>query len=151
MTKEQLKQWFWNKFQSCYCVKHDNFPDHIFMVYDKQFLRKIVINSILYKPIEYPKKVKGFCLFHLDYKNNRIWCDYDEIWTFLNKNYSYDHRKIQSIIKGWLSDLGLTSFTPMNEIKSLIIDSSEADKMHMLNAAPTNLKLIHQIQFITSR
>ena len=37
MTNEELKKWFWNKFNSCYYVKHKDFPKKLYMVYDKNF------------------------------------------------------------------------------------------------------------------
>ena len=30
MSLEELKDWFWDKFNSCYCVKHDDLSDSIF-------------------------------------------------------------------------------------------------------------------------
>jgi len=38
MTK--LTKWFWNKFNSCYPVKQQDYPDSIFFVYDKHFIKQ---------------------------------------------------------------------------------------------------------------
>jgi hypothetical protein len=133
MNEEQLKQWFWNKFFSCYPVKHDDYPNSIFMIYDKQFLRKIVINSVLGKDVEYPKGIKGECLFEQDYKNNYLWCSYDEIWSFLKNNNASNIVDVQSLIKRWLSNADeLNVLTPdgTNLWKNMLL--SEADKLNVL-------------------
>jgi len=53
MTKEELSKWFWNKFNSCYPVIHENFTKSIFMyyLYPKStiiFFKMIIVLS-LYK------------------------------------------------------------------------------------------------------
>ena len=131
MDEQELKQWFWNKFLSCYCVKHDDYPNSIFMIYDKQFLRKVVINSILGKPIEYPKEVKGICLF--EQENNYLWCNYDEIWSFLKNNNTSNAVGVQSLIMNWLSETDkLNALTPVNTITTSIAKLSETDKLNAL-------------------
>jgi hypothetical protein len=133
MTEQELKQWFWNKFFSCYSVKHDDYPDAIFMVYDKQFLRKVVINFILGKDIEYPKDVKGICLFEIDYDNNFLWTNYDEIWSVLEKHLLTEYHHIQSIVKGWLSESDkLDVLTPGFNFPYNINRLFDADKPNIL-------------------
>jgi hypothetical protein len=101
------------------------------MIYDKQFLRKIAINSVLGKDIEYPKEIKGVCLFRQDSDNTFLWCDNDEIWSFFEKNYRNDYADIQSLIKGWLSEADkLNVLTPNNSWQPQICDLSEADKLN---------------------
>jgi len=58
MTKEELKNWFWNKFYSCYHVKHDDYPDSIFLYYDKLYLRKCYFLNILGKKLNHQKKLE---------------------------------------------------------------------------------------------
>jgi hypothetical protein len=133
MTEEELKEWFWTKFLSCYCVKHDDYPESIFMIYDKQFLRKIVIKSVLGKPIEYPKEIKGVCLFEQDYRTNTFDCDYNEIWLFLQKNYRDNHADIQSLIAGWLSDADkLNVLKPSPCIGQVAEALTQTDKLNVL-------------------
>jgi hypothetical protein len=116
MSEEELQQWFWNKFFSCYIVKHDDFPNRLYMMYDIQFLRKIVINNILGKPFEYPKEVKGDCIFIQDYNNKYLYCDYARIWLYLRHNYSVD-RFIQPLIEKWMSDIPeLNVLTPVFDL-----------------------------------
>jgi hypothetical protein len=40
MVKEELSKWFWDKFNSCYPVVHEDYPKIIFMFYDENFLRQ---------------------------------------------------------------------------------------------------------------
>jgi hypothetical protein len=104
MKKNELSKWFWSKFNSCYPVKHDDYPDSIFMFYDENFLRQKKLARVLNEQIVYPNQVTGKCLFHLSYKNNNLWCNYDEIWSFFERNYSPNYTDIQSLIKNLLRE-----------------------------------------------
>jgi hypothetical protein len=102
MTEEQLKNWFLNKFYSCYPVKHDDYPDSIYLFYDKLYLRKCYLLNILDREPEPPKIGDGVCLFNLNLKNNYLYCDYDNIWTFLEEKYSNNYSDVQALIKNWM-------------------------------------------------
>ena len=102
MTKEDLSKWFWNKFNSCYYVKHEDYPQSLFMFYNKNFVRQSKLARLIGQEIIYPTKVEGVCLFEQDYKNNYLWCNYDEIWSFFYENYSHKYNEIQSFIKSLL-------------------------------------------------
>ena len=104
MTKDELKIWFWDKFNSCYSVIHDDYPDTIFMCYDINFIRAKKLANILNKDVEYTTEVKGVCLFHQDFKNSYLFCSYYEIWLFLVYNYSGNYQEISKLIKGWLEE-----------------------------------------------
>ncbi len=56
MNKEELSKWFWNKFNSCYPVKHEDFTESIFMFYDEQFLRQRKLYRVLDEELIYPSK-----------------------------------------------------------------------------------------------
>ena len=113
MTKEELGNWFWNKFKLCYFVKHDDHPESIYMFYDKNFTIQKKLARILDKDIIYPTTVDGICLFEMDYKSNSIYCDYNEIWSFF-ENYFSDYIEINSIIRSVLvkySKLGVSLYS----------------------------------------
>ena len=130
MSKEELSRWFWNKFNSCYSVVHDDNPNNIFMIYDKNFLRQMKLSRVLGTKLEYPEKVEGICLFRQDLKNQDFRCDYYEIWSFLEKNYSRDYSEVQSFIKNLLNEHDKLSVkTPYFEITSLYSKLSEHDKL----------------------
>ena len=40
MPNQELIEWFNNYFYNCYYVKHDDYPESIFMFYDKNYIRK---------------------------------------------------------------------------------------------------------------
>lgn len=103
MSKEELSKWFWDKFNSCYPIKHKDYPKSIFMIYDEQFLRQRKLARVLDEEIIYPT-VKGKCLFRQDYKNNVLWCNYDEIWLFFERNYSPNYIDIRSLITNLLEE-----------------------------------------------
>jgi hypothetical protein len=117
MTEKELSKWFWDKFNSCYPVLNNG---TIYMIYDKNFLRQMKLSRVLGTTLEYPSKVEGICLFQQDFKNQWFRCDYDEIWSFLEKNYNSKYVHIQKFIcdllyehdKLKLSNSRLSSLTP---------------------------------------
>ena len=112
MNKEELSKWFWDKFNSCYPVVHEDYPYNIFMIYDKNFLRQMKLARVLGTPLEYPKKIEGTCLFYQDFKNQWLSCDY-EIWSFFYDNYVRDYSEVQSFIKNLFVDDKLSTLTPL--------------------------------------
>jgi hypothetical protein len=135
MTEEELKNWFWNKFYSCYPVKHDNYPDDLFLFYDKLYLRKNILLKLLGEEIEPPKEIDGICLFELDFKSNILWCNYNEIWSILEENYSDNYLEIQYLIKNWTEEhhninIYLPYISSCYTITSLQYDSFHILKTH---------------------
>jgi len=104
MTKEELTIWFFDKFNSCYPVKHVDFPDSIYWINDEQYLRKLKLCKLNNTHINLPNKVNGKCFFRQDLKSEYLWCNSIEIWSFFEKNYKYNYDDIQSLIKEILSD-----------------------------------------------
>ena len=105
MTKEEISNWFINKIRSCYpVVKHEDYPDSILWVYDEKYVRKLKLCKLNNQEIILHNKVKGYCLFRQDLKSQYLWCDYDEIWSFLESNYSYNYNENKLLIKNILSD-----------------------------------------------
>ena len=104
MTKEELKIWFWKKFDSCYPVTHDDYPQKIYYYYDKQYLRQKKLCRITGEALEYPSVVYGKCLFEQDEKNDYLWINYYEIWSFLEVNYSSNYNDIKELISEWLKE-----------------------------------------------
>jgi len=138
MTKDEVIKYFNNKFNSCYYVTHEDYPESIFMYYDPQIVRKIKLAKISGKPITV-NKVKGICLFEQDWKNKYLNCDHSEIWLFLYNNYSPNYVDIQSFISDMLSDADklnalLPLLTEMDKLKML----SESDKMSVLTPSTGN-------------
>ena len=46
MNKEELINWFNNIFNNCYYVKHNDYPNSLFMYYDLRYVRKLKLNKI---------------------------------------------------------------------------------------------------------
>ena len=113
MNKEELSKWFIDKFNSCYPVIHDDYPDSIFWLYDEKYLRKMKLCKLNNQKISQPKKVIGICLFEQDIINKYLWSDYNEIWSFFKTNYKDNYDDIQLLIKDILSDYTkLNVYTP---------------------------------------
>lgn len=142
MTDEELKTWFWNKFNSCYNVKHKKYhPESIFMYYDKNFARQKKLARVLKQELIYPTKVEGICLFEQDYKNNKLYCDYNEIWSFFEEKNSYNNQEIKDMVKGWLEESSkLEVLTPIYLLNGVIIWREEASNLEVLT--PTLLHII---------
>ena len=68
INKKDLIEWFLNKFNSCYLVKHEDDPESIFMYYDPQYIRKCKLANISGENIN-KTNITGFCLFEQDWKN----------------------------------------------------------------------------------
>jgi len=133
MNKEELSKWFWNKFNSCYPVVYEKYPDSIFMIYDEQFLRQRKLARVLDENIVYPSKVKGKSLFCLNYKNGWFDCIYDEIWSFLEHNYSSNYTDVQTFIKNMLEEHDkLQALTPAAVLKFRNRQLEEHDKLQTL-------------------
>ena len=111
MQIDDLKIWFWDKYNSCYSIKYNN---KIYMMYDPNFIRAKKLANILNKEIGYPTEVNGVCLFQLDYKNSDINIDYMEVWSFFEKNYSNNYIEIRTLIESWLREYdNLKNLTPL--------------------------------------
>jgi len=136
MNKEELKNWFWNKFNSCYYVKHKDYPESIFMFYYKNFARQKKLARVLDKDLIYPSKVEGDCLFELDYKNNWFICDYNEIWTVLQENKIGFHDDIQLFIKTLLVEY--TKIMELNPIPLELQVLLLGDHLKLDVLSPTN-------------
>ena len=133
MTKEELKIWFWNKYNNCYPVVHEDYPKSIFMYYDEQFIRQKKLSRIVGEEIEYPEKVIGTCLFEQDYKNGWFNIDYNEITSFFYKNYSYKWFEVKELIHVWLKeDTKLKVLTPVTLSVRIILVLKEDTKLKVL-------------------
>ena len=128
MKEEELKKWFWNKFNLCYPVKHSDYPKKIYWFYDEKLVRKIKLYKIENKEIIHID-ISGICLFEQDLINNYFYCDYDEIWTFFKKNYNNNYYVIQILIKSWLEEtIKLSLLTPgviSGAVDSLLKETSK--------------------------
>ena len=104
MNKQEITKWFKNKFDNCYWVTNENYPDSIFMYYDEQFIRQKKLSRVLGEEIEYPEKPSGKLLFEQDYKNEYFWINYDEITSFFYSNYSNSWLDVREIISDRLKE-----------------------------------------------
>jgi len=102
MNKDELKKWFWNKFNSCYPFINKDYPKSIFMYYDPKFVRELKLCRLTGQEFVYNSKPSGICLFELDYKNEWFNIDYYEITSFLEEYYSSDYQEIRELIDSWL-------------------------------------------------
>ena len=85
MNEKELKEWFWDKFNSCYRI-YDKPTKNFYMIYDIDYIRAKKLANILNKEVQYPTEMKGVCLFNITYSNNYFWCDYENIYSFLRNN-----------------------------------------------------------------
>ena len=131
MTKEELTIWFVDKFNSCYPVTIEDDYTRLFWFYDEQFIRKIKLCKI--ENIKYPihNTVKGTCLFDVHISNRYLFCDYKEIWSFFEKNYSKNYNEIQSLISEIFRYelIKLSNCTPQCSRPSIALDKKHYHKL----------------------
>jgi hypothetical protein len=131
-NKAELIDWFWEKFNSCYLVKHEDLPESIFMFYDPQYIRKLKLANISGEKIN-KTDITGFCLFQQDWKNNYLYCNFGEIWDHLYYNYSTNYIEINQFIKDRLKEHSKMSvLTPfrLHRINGAVLE--EHSKMSVL-------------------
>ena len=132
MTKEELTDWFINKFNSCNPIKHDDYPDRIFWFYDEKYIRKLKLCKLNNQEITLPNKVNGKCLFDQDLKNKYLWCNNTEIWAFFRNNYVDNYNDIQTLIKDILSDTTkLNLYSPHGTFSDTKILLSDTTKLNV--------------------
>ena len=123
--KQELVCWFKNYFDNCYYVKHDDYPDSIFMFYDINYIRKQKLAQLEGKYHVEKTDVTGVYLFEQDWKNNYLWC-YDFIWQYLMDHYSVNYDDIESFIKQIL--VNISSFKMLSpKLTDYILDSDFID------------------------
>ena len=122
LSKEELTQWFWNKFNSCYLIKDPNIKGNFHLYYNKGYARKKRINVLLGNKldIKIPSVCQGTWFFELDYRNGYLVCD-DEIWSFFENNYSSysNHVHGYSVVYNHVREL----------IKEIIKDDDRLNKL----------------------
>ena len=87
MTNNELKIWFWKKYNDCYPIYKG---ENIFMIYDKQFIRQRKLNRILGHETTIPEYNGQLCLFRLDVNVQILWCENQEICSYLRVNYNHN-------------------------------------------------------------
>ena len=100
---QELIDWFKNYFDNCYYVKHDEYPESIFMFYDINYVRQKKLAKLEGKNIE-KTDITGVCLFEQEWKYNWFGCNYNLIWCYLRDNYSFNHVDFQEFIKYMLEE-----------------------------------------------
>ena len=107
MSLDELENWFFDKFNSCYPIILKNEEDCIYMIYNENYIRAKKLANILNKDVEYPSEVNGVCLFQQDYQLRYLWCDSELIWDFFEKHYNVEYREIRSLIERYLEKLDI--------------------------------------------
>lgn len=120
MQNKDLVEWFFEKFNSCYLVKHDDYPKNIFMYYDIQHIRKLKLSNISGEKIN-KTDITGICLFELDLENKKLYCEHIEIWDYLYHNYSHNWYSIRRFISDRLEEYFKININPESRAMFLYI------------------------------
>ena len=139
-TKEELYKWFFNKFDLCYVVIQGD-KDKYYMYYDTQFIRQKKLSRVLGKEIVYPEKPNGTILFEQDWENKTLWCDYDNIWSYLELNYSNMYQDIKELISWMLQKHDKLRVLTMEDNSTILLQAlQEHDKLRVLT--PTKMRVL---------
>lgn len=99
MIVEELKKLFWNKFNSCYSIKHDDYPDIIYWIYNESYVRKMKLCKLNNQEVKSSVNISEVCVFVQDVKYKYLNYDYDVILNFFkNNNLSIKHDDIQKFM-----------------------------------------------------
>ena len=122
MTEEQLKIWFWDKFNSCFLVKHDNIPHWINVIYNYNYGRYKKLGNILNKEILKPSEYDGEYSFVINTKNNYVYIYHSCFITkYLNKNNNTGISNVELITK-WFSENEKTKLLKCSQSTSILTD-----------------------------
>ena len=102
MINKEIIDWFNNYFDNCYYVKHEDYPESIFMYYDINYVRKLKLAKIEGKNIE-KTDITGDCLFEQNWKDNTLRCNFS-IWEYFLKYKIYYFDDVRSTIKFIIKD-----------------------------------------------
>lgn len=107
IIKHMTKEEFFNLMNECYLAKNDNYPNSLFYIYDKQYIRQKKLNRILENEEECFSE-NGKIYFEVDCKNNYLYVN-NNIWHKIGNNYS----AISTLISSWINenlqpDIGLS-------------------------------------------
>ena len=126
-TKEELREWFWDKFNSCYRIECAYIKGNYLLYYNKAYVRQRKIQTILGLDIKEPTEVLSDSKFSfkLDYKNGYLWCSNDEIWTFFEDNYSFNYVEIRQFITCLLEEATKTRLLRAERAANMRINGLE--------------------------
>jgi|688.fasta_scaffold512287_4 hypothetical protein len=64
--------------------------------------------------------------YHQDSKNDNVYINYYEIWSFLESMFDMDYQQIQGVIRDWLGETyNLRGLTPMASSNNSILSLGE--------------------------
>ena len=141
---KEIINWFKNYFDNCYYVKHDDFPESVFMFYDKNYVRQLKLAKLEGRIIE-KTDITGVCVFEQEWKNKWFCCNYTLIWDYLRNNYSFSYDDIHSFISDRLEDhTKMNVLTPFSKINSGCFPLEDHTKMNVLT--PGNVKRFGKVE-----
>ena len=133
MKEQELIDWFNNYFYNCYYVKHDDFPESIFMFYDINYVRQLKLAKLEGKKYVEKTDITGVCLFQQDWKYKWFCCNYDYIWLYLRDKYSFSYDDFKSFIRDMLEEhTKMSVLTPDTPLQAVAPELEEHTKMSVL-------------------
>ena len=98
MVDKKFKDYFWNKYNSCYKLPSKKGGKY-FLMYDESYVRKMRIATILGCETEIENPKNGEIVFDVDYSNGFLFCSYSDIWDFYFKNYSSEYYEVEYLLR----------------------------------------------------
>ena len=133
---EDIKKFIITMFNQCVLMKHEDYPESIFHVYDKSFIREKKIRRVInnYDNINYKLTKETKILFEQDYKNKVFYVRYSDIWLVLQNKYNMKYENIQKFIKNILLDINkMKPLSPINRINPFLEHWFDTNKMKSLS------------------
>ena len=103
MSEQELKEWFWDKYNNCYMIMDGNTKNY-YLFYDKNFLRKLKLAKLKGEKINYPHRSYKEASFFVDnfYGFFKVSAD---IWSVFETNYSQSYSDVKYLIWSWLNNI----------------------------------------------
>ena len=103
-------KWFNDHFNDCYYVTHNEYPESLYMFYDKNFVRQQKLAKLEEKKI-LKTDITGHCLFELNWETKCFNSDYYNVWCYLRDIYNIKYYDFQIFINERLTELSNMNIT----------------------------------------
>ena len=130
---KEMIEWFNNYFDNCYYVRHNDYPESIFMFYDINYNRQLKLAKLEGKDYVEKTDITGECLFEQEWKNKQFYCNYRLIWGYFRDNYSIIFSDFKSFIKDRLEEYSKLSVNfKISKQEKLMVVKEEHSKLSVL-------------------
>ena len=103
LSNEELKEWFWSKFDDCYHITKDKNDRPYYIYYDSQIIRQMKLSKLSGDEqfLSYSSIPWGVCVFNKDHEDGHLYLN-KILYKVLETNYNYRWEDNKNLINSWL-------------------------------------------------